>query len=368
MEKYIIEGGIDFFSELYKSLDIEENNCKTEEDENLCLITKQPLTEYFVKMNCGHKFNYIPLYKDILAHKHKFNSMEGHKSLLKINEIRCPYCRSKQLGVLPYYEALGLNKINGVNIIDNSYDYSVYNGSAYNGSSSNYKKCVFLNENLSFNPNSENIVEEDFYNYNMNQNNVKYFKCANYGSKFSPEILLELNDDKCYCYTHKKVIIKKHKKDLQNKIKEENKLNKLKEKEQAKKLKEESKKLKEEAKQKEKETKQKEKEVKKKEKQILNNSNKKTLIKKKLVENKHDCNIILGPAIITINENENENNNDNINEKNNSIQNNNNDIQGCYEIIKTGIKKGKQCENTIFKDNCCKRHYNLKHKEVSETN
>ena len=33
----------------------------------------------------------------------------------------------------------------------------------------------------------------------------------------------------------------------------------------------------------------------------------------------------------------------------NSIQNNNNnDIQGCYEIIKTGIKKGKLCENTIF--------------------
>ena len=34
MSKYNIEGGIDFFSELYKSLDIEENEQKTEEDNN----------------------------------------------------------------------------------------------------------------------------------------------------------------------------------------------------------------------------------------------------------------------------------------------------------------------------------------------
>ena len=69
-----------------------------------------------------------------------------------------------------------------------------------------------------------------------------------------------------------------------------------------------------------------------------------------------------------MNENENENKNDNDNEKNNSIQNNNNDIQGCYELIKSGIKKGQPCGNNIFKDNCCNRHYNLKHKKVSETN
>ena len=32
MDKYIIEGGFDFYEELYKSLDIEETNEKTEED------------------------------------------------------------------------------------------------------------------------------------------------------------------------------------------------------------------------------------------------------------------------------------------------------------------------------------------------
>jgi hypothetical protein len=59
MDKYKLEGGIDFFAELYKSLDIEESD-----ENNMCLITNQPLTDKFVSLNCGHKFNYIPLYND----------------------------------------------------------------------------------------------------------------------------------------------------------------------------------------------------------------------------------------------------------------------------------------------------------------
>ena len=84
MTKYNIEGGIDFFSELYKSLDIEENNQKIEEDNNLCLITNQPLVDKHVKLECGHKFNYIPLFNDIKNHKQKFNNLEGCNSKLKL--------------------------------------------------------------------------------------------------------------------------------------------------------------------------------------------------------------------------------------------------------------------------------------------
>ena len=57
MSIYKIQDNIDFYSELYKSLDEEENNFKTNEDDNLCLITKQPLITNYVKMECGHKFN-----------------------------------------------------------------------------------------------------------------------------------------------------------------------------------------------------------------------------------------------------------------------------------------------------------------------
>ena len=79
MVKYIIEGNIDFYEELYKSIgqetkkeelkeSIEQSNKTGEDDQEepfLCLISNMPLTENFVKMNCGHKFNYIHLYNDI---------------------------------------------------------------------------------------------------------------------------------------------------------------------------------------------------------------------------------------------------------------------------------------------------------------
>ena len=95
---YKVENEIDFFKELSDSLTMDDNK---EEEENaisttLCLITNQPLTEKHIVMNCGHKFNYLPLYKYLINYKQKFNSMETVKHRLEINEIRCPYCRSKQ--------------------------------------------------------------------------------------------------------------------------------------------------------------------------------------------------------------------------------------------------------------------------------
>ena len=130
MVKYIIEGNIDFYEELYKSIgqetkkeelkeSIEQSNKTGEDDQEepfLCLISNMPLTENFVKMNCGHKFNYIPLYNDILNHKKKFNIME-HKSLKNI-EIRCPYCRKVQEELLPYHKYPGVKEVHGVNYFD----------------------------------------------------------------------------------------------------------------------------------------------------------------------------------------------------------------------------------------------------------
>jgi len=141
MKKYNIEGDIDFFSELYKSLDDDDNKYKVESDNNLCLISNQLLIDKFVELDCGHKFNYIPLYNDIYNHKKKFNNMEGSASLLKMNEIRCPYCRKKQLGVLPYYEELIPEKTNGVNFYDDTQSQSTYISSQGKFS---YGKCEFI--------------------------------------------------------------------------------------------------------------------------------------------------------------------------------------------------------------------------------
>jgi hypothetical protein len=67
-------------------------------------------------MDCGHKFNYEPLYNDVLNHKKKYNNME--RCILKTIEIRCPYCRKVQKNLLPYCPELGLDKVHGVNYID----------------------------------------------------------------------------------------------------------------------------------------------------------------------------------------------------------------------------------------------------------
>jgi hypothetical protein len=117
MKKYSIEGNIDFYSELYKSLD--EGELKENETEkDTCLISNTPLTENYVTLECKHKFNYIPLFKDMVNRKTKLASMDTQN--LKVNEIRCPYCRNKESNLLPYYENVGVDKVHGVNYIDES--------------------------------------------------------------------------------------------------------------------------------------------------------------------------------------------------------------------------------------------------------
>jgi hypothetical protein len=309
MMKYNIEGGIDFYEELYNSLDIDEDNNKTEDDKNLCLITNKPLCDKFVEMVCGHKFNYIPLYLDIKNHKQKYNGMEGSSSRLNANEIRCPYCRKRQQGVLPYYEELGLEKIIGVNLFDIKHQ----------NPSSQYKKCEFLKINPNFDPSGNNVMETSEYN----NGNCKFHKCYQSGSQIGhnyglQEEIENYGDSKSYCWTHKKLVIKQYKKSIADKAKEEIKNAKLL--------------AKEEEKKKAIEEKQKAKE----EKQKAKKANKTKFISE---------NIVLGPVNIT------------------DISGNN-IVEGCNEILKNGINKGKPCGCKLFQDNICKRHYSIKNKII----
>ena len=328
MKKYNIEGNIDFYSELYKSLDIEENEHKTEEDSKLCLITKQPLIDKYFEMNCGHKFNYLPLYLDIKNHKQKYNGMESTSCQLKKDEIRCPYCRKKQTGILPYYEELGLTKINGVNIINNE----IVTKLPVCGSFSHIV-CQFLELNPNFDKNNNNLVND------YNEGNPKFLKCFKYGTQIDYNCLKgqykkgnhvvdysmpESKDKNYYCFCHKKVVIKNYKYTIVNQAKEELKNIKIKEKEELKNIK------------------IKEKEELKKVKQIkkLDSISKKN-IKNQNIDNIE--NIVIG--VINLSENE--------------IVNND---KSCLEILKTGIKKGECCGCNVFSDSLCKRHYNLKNK------
>lgn len=243
MPKYIVEGAVDFFSELYKSLDDEDDD-----DDNVCLITNTPLTENFVQLNCGHKFNYLPLFKDIYNHKKNFNYLESSSGKLGKNEIRCPYCRKKQNEVLPYYENMGIQKVAGVNEV-------------YVELSKVKTPSHWANHHCSFViSNGQGDVPMQCYDYGTPI-------CINtHGTNYG--------DTKLYCWKHKKAVIKQYKKDILDKSKAE-----------ALKVKLELKKAKEELKLKEKE-----------EKKLL----KKMAKKEKKQSNPLEENIIIGPSATTL--------------------------------------------------------------------
>ena len=123
MTNYIIQGNINFFSELINYDDIEENdkNKNTNENENAnenandnnnlklkerCLISNQVLDKTEIKLECNHSFNYKNLYNEISMNQKKgycgtnfHNSYEidkvGHQ------QIKCPYCRRMFNHILP---------------------------------------------------------------------------------------------------------------------------------------------------------------------------------------------------------------------------------------------------------------------------
>jgi len=228
--------------------------------------------------------------------------MEGSASLLKMNEIRCPYCRTKQIGVLPYYPDIISDKINGVNFYEPGIETNIHNQIK---TSYGFGKCEFT-------------ITTPIQN---SQDNILKLVCpVTYVTK------LEC-DNKTYCWKHSKII------------------NKLFEKEKKDKEKEAQKKLKDEAKKKEKDEKNKIKEEEKQKKtaeKLLKKTKPKTKIYLSITDIEEE-NIIISSSCIPTSETQNSN-------------------AGCVQIIKTGSNKGNACGITIFNDCLCKRHYNLKNK------
>ena len=117
-KSYKIEENINFYEELKKSLESNDDEEEEFKKENMCLITNKPLTENYITLDCKHTFNYEPLYNDVYQHKYNFYTMEPNK--LKSSQLRCPYCRQVQNKLLPYHENMkNIKKIQGVNV-DNS--------------------------------------------------------------------------------------------------------------------------------------------------------------------------------------------------------------------------------------------------------
>lgn len=136
---YLIENNIDFFAELNKNdnsdsdseIELIHNNSDSLNNSNSfnnshsnnninsnkCLIYHDKLTDNYITLECGHSFNYLPLYKEIINQKNRYFSKSSIK--LKFNEIFCPYCRKKHNYLLPYIPIYkDVIRIKGVNSPD----------------------------------------------------------------------------------------------------------------------------------------------------------------------------------------------------------------------------------------------------------
>ena len=64
------------------------------------MISKEPLEDIYIKLKCGHCFNYSSIYNEIIKQKTIKNYKETQK--LHKDSIKCPYCRTVQDKLLPY--------------------------------------------------------------------------------------------------------------------------------------------------------------------------------------------------------------------------------------------------------------------------
>lgn len=79
----------------------EEQGTSSNDNPDVCLITDQPLNAFHVVLACGHKFNYEPLYQEVLRQKGRVG-MHNYYEKIGTNQIKCPYCRCMTNELLPY--------------------------------------------------------------------------------------------------------------------------------------------------------------------------------------------------------------------------------------------------------------------------
>ena len=172
---YEIEGNVDFFKELKQMGSTPYDNTislEVEDKPERCLITDEKLRKDHVTLKCGHRFNYLPLFKEVLFqkcsllpknlsakiittytkhanahasstsssvanthtttlptnnHNHGNNvtsilynsSYNLETTKLQYNEMKCPYCRTITPYILPYYPYPDVCKVKYVNVPTN---------------------------------------------------------------------------------------------------------------------------------------------------------------------------------------------------------------------------------------------------------
>jgi len=133
--KYIIEDNINFFLELkkpkedFKSEDFSNNEIEKEEEKreitknNYCLITNDILNKDSIRLDCGHFFNYKPLFYELVHQIIYVNEF----TFFLIPKKMCPYCRKiiDSSFLLPFKENIINIKIYGINTNDKKYKIKI---------------------------------------------------------------------------------------------------------------------------------------------------------------------------------------------------------------------------------------------------
>jgi len=153
---YEIEGDIDFFKELKgikTTKPVSESGASAvvleveDKPVDRCLITDEILRKDHITLKCGHKFNYVPLFKEVVFQKCSMlpknvssklvttyvkntpdssvssnvssvlynSSYNLETTKITYNEMKCPYCRVITPNILPYYPYPDVTKIKYVN-------------------------------------------------------------------------------------------------------------------------------------------------------------------------------------------------------------------------------------------------------------
>ena len=168
------------FNELLQdeSMDVSSNET--------CLISNEDLESNYIKLDCGHKYNYLDLYNEIVYQKTK-KILDNNR--LKINEMKCPYCRNITNKLLPFYKYYNVNYIRGVNgptnftMNLNKCEYIVKNKQTKMKDSCNASACItkngmFCNKHFKYTKREEDLLNDynvEKYKY-LNKMNVKELK------------------------------------------------------------------------------------------------------------------------------------------------------------------------------------------------
>ena len=97
-----IENNFNFNDELLKAITEDSDDESEYDNKNRCLISLEPLTDYAIRLDCNHSFNYIPLYKEVVKQKTMRRMLHPKWRYT----FKCPYCRNINSKLLPFISDL----------------------------------------------------------------------------------------------------------------------------------------------------------------------------------------------------------------------------------------------------------------------